>query len=243
MATNIDLSYTQNVHFFMENDKTKRKVIISLNTRTVQMGKKNMEDCVLPDGTIFKHWGVMAEFEETKHHKRCVYTFDADVLKESKCGKKNSDSLTDIWQLLCALMGGEFLVTAFAYGPNMENKTHPHAEHIKKLDSPQVIGEISPYELVQTARRCANKFKTKSYNFVFNNCQDFANCLLEEIEKSLENVTQTSSGAKWTSGDVTTMTAMVLGAITSVLWVFKALGTEKKKEKISDKNSSKNREI
>lgn len=243
MAINIDLSYTQNVHYFMENDKTRRKVTISLITRTVQMGKKNMQDCVLPDGNIFKHWGVMAEFEETKGRSRSVYTFDADVSKESEIKNKNSGLLTDIWQLVCALMAGEFLVTAFAYGPDMENKKHPHEEHITKLDSSQVVGEISPFELVQTARTCADKFKSKSYNFVFNNCQNFANSLLEEIEKSLENVTQTSSGAKWTAGDVTKVTALAFGAFTTGVWLgLKALGAGKEKEKSDENKSNKNRE-
>lgn len=119
MATNIDLSYTQNVFTCVELDKTKRKVTISIITRPVQMGKKNLEECILPNGTIFKHWGVMVEFEETDDLSSSVYTFDADVSIESK---KPGNLLTDTWELICTLMKGEFLVTAFAYGPNKEHK-------------------------------------------------------------------------------------------------------------------------
>lgn len=115
-------------------------------------------------------------------------------------------------------------------------KKHPHEEHITKLYSPQIVGEISPYELVQTVRRCANKFNSKSYNVVFNNCQEFANRLLEEIETSLTNVTQPSLGARWTSGNVSTATGFVLGAVTVGGLIFRALSTEKKET--SDQQSN-----
>ncbi len=220
---NVDRSDGQRVHYFTEDDKTDRKACVSLFTMPLQMGKKNLDVCYMPDAKICQHWGVWAEFEQTsKGRGRCVYIIDADVSKDTDAVKSKNSYLSGIGQSLKTLANftvGEFDVRVVAFYPETENGKHPYEKHMTKMgtDEDRVNGEISPFQLLETSRKCATMYESKCYNFVFNNCQTFANHLLEEIKKSMKNIAQTTSGsAPRTSGDV----AITAGAAVATVGLF-----------------------
>ena len=223
---NVDRSEAQRVHFFSEDDTTYRKVRVFQYTMPLQMGKKNVDVCYMPDANICKHWGIWAEFEQTnKCRGRCIYTIDADVSKDTEAKASKNSYLSGIGQSLKTLMAftaGEFDVRVFAFYPETKDGKHPYQKHITKMgsDKDQVVGEISPCKLIEMSRACASTYEKKSYNFVFNNCQNFANHLLEEIKKSMKNVTQTTSGsAPWTAGDRYLFQVHSLSKVCKISWM------------------------
>ena len=98
---NVDRSEAQRVHFFSEDDTTYRKVRVFQYTMPLQMGKKNVDVCYMPDANICKHWGLWAEFEQTnKCRGPCIYTIDADVSKDTEAKASKNSYLSDIGQSL-----------------------------------------------------------------------------------------------------------------------------------------------
>ncbi len=104
-----------------ETDKTVRKVKISIYT----MPLPNVVGSVLPNITLFKHWGIWAEFEAIDvQHGPCVYTIDADVVPVS-----NGNPCSPV-TLLMTLMAGELVVKVHKFDSNLER--HPYEEDLRK---------------------------------------------------------------------------------------------------------------
>ena len=118
--TNLDLSYGKDIHLFSEDDRVERSnVRLFKFTRPLEKGKADLSGrpFIMPDGSIFQHWGIWVEFDETNKGKgRCVYTFDADV-ETADDGKQKSAQPTQQQSLWWALTAGQFIVKVYAYYP------------------------------------------------------------------------------------------------------------------------------
>ena len=122
---------------------------------------------------------------------------------------------------------------------------HPYEEEIVPRDD-IVSGHISPAELLRVVRKCASNYADKTYNFVFNNCQDFANHLSGQIGRTMKNPASSTSPAQvksyWTAGDATLAATGTLAAIGLTIWgAMKIFGDKSQEEEDSEEESQKPR--
>lgn len=103
-----------------------------------------------------------------------------------------------------------------------------------------VIGLLSPARLLKIVRQSARHYDSKAYNFLFHNCQDFANHLRQQIAQSMTSITADSERADkryWTSGDVT-LAGATAAAVGVAIWGVVKLATgnrDRKEDEVQEK--------
>jgi len=207
--TNVDLSFGTDVKDFVENDSEEREARVFIYTRPLETAKAEVDGRnirFLPNRSIFQHWGIWIQFEKcsaNENNCRCVYTFDADVISSNsdepaKTSDGYLDRLFQFAQFGKTMMAGQFIVRVFGCS---EPSQHPANNFIKKPDEKyDLVGRIAPSKLLEIARDCAKQYRT--YNLIFNNCQEFANDLWKMIGNSMKDKEGKTPKVSWTIGDV-----------------------------------------
>lgn len=92
--------------------------------------------------------------------------------------------------------------------------------------------------MLAIVRQSAKEYTTRTYNFVFNNCQDVANNLSVQISRSIKPLDSNSSsnqsskmGKYWTAGDAALAGAATAVGIGGLIWgAFKLFGSSREQE-------------
>ena len=121
---------------------------------------------------------------------------------------------------------------------------HPYADSINWPDrKDHVVGKISPARLIQVARQVADDYKT--YNVVFNNCQNFANDLRKKIATSMTLVAQNGQPSnEWTARDATAAVAGGMAAAGVLYYAFsKIFGSNEQEEEEKEDSADEEAQI